>query len=149
MTATEHLDRRVRAFILDGLMTSGTAPTIDEAAAHFGPKRAAALASFQRLADARMIIVQTNGEVLAANPLANVLTSFIVESGERRYTAMCVWDALGIPAMLKANATIRTTCGDCNDAIELVVEDGALKNVEAVVNFAVPAKRWWDNIVFS
>jgi Alkylmercury lyase len=149
MTATEHLDRRVRAFIFDGLMTSGTAPTIDETAARFGAKRAAVLASFQRLADARMVILQTSGEVMAANPFANVWTPFLVESGERRYTAMCVWDALGIPAMLKANATIRTTCGDCNDAIDLAVEDGALKDLDAVVHFAVPAKRWWENIVFS
>jgi hypothetical protein len=149
MNATETFDQRVRVFIFDALMTSCRAPTIADTARTCDGTPAAVLASFQRLADAHVIILQTGGEVMAANPFATIPTSFIVESGARRYTAMCVWDALGIPAMLCSDATVRTACGDCNDAIELRVEDGKLKSVEAVVHFGVPAKHWWDNIVFS
>lgn len=86
---------------------------------------------------------------MAANPFASVPTPFVVESGERRWNAMCVWDALGIPAMIRADAAIHTTCGDCNDALQLEVKNGELQSVQAVVHFAVPAKQWWNNIVFS
>ena len=130
-------------------MSSGKAPTIAQAARSLEETPADTRASFQRLADGHIIILQTTGEVMAANPFANVPTPFVVQSGKRRYTAMCVWDALGIPAMLGADATVHTACGDCNDAIELTVKDGKLAGVEAVVHFAIPAKHWWDNIVFT
>lgn len=149
MAASDHLDLRVRAFVFEALMTSGHAPTIHETAETFGIDHASARASFLRLAEGHVFILQTNGEVMAANPFANVQTTFVVEFAERRYSAMCVWDAFGIPAMLKTDAVVRTACGDCNDAIELRVRDGSLADAGEVIHFGIPARHWWDNIVFT
>ena len=125
MAVSDELDQRVRAFVNDTLMASGRAPAIHETAA-IGLPPAVSRASFQRLADGRVFILQSDGEVMAATPFANVQTTFVVASQGRSYSAMCVWDALGSPAMLKADAVVRTACGDCNDTIELAVRRGAL-----------------------
>ena len=149
MATADHLDQRVRAFIYDALMASGKAPTIQVSAMILDEDPGAVRASFQRLADGHVFILQSDGEVMAANPFANIQTTFVVESGEGTYSAMCVWDALGIPVMLNTDAIVRTACGDCNDAMELRVRDGMLEDVAAMIHFGVPARHWWDNIVFS
>jgi hypothetical protein len=146
---TDALDAKVRRFVYDQLMSTCKAPTVGETATALGAGAAEMQASFQRLADGHIFILQTNGEIMAANPFANVPTTFVVESNQRRWSAMCIWDALGIPAMLEVDAVINTSCGDCNDRIELNVQGGELQTINSVVHFAVPARQWWNNIVFS
>jgi hypothetical protein len=36
-----------------------------------------------------------------ANPFSAVPTPFLVRSGDRSWYGNCIWDALGIPAMLQ------------------------------------------------
>lgn len=146
---SDALDYKARQLVYSELISKCSAPSVATAAAALGVCLMEMQASFQRLAAGRIIILQTNDEIMAANPFANVPTTFVVEAGQRRWSALCIWDALGIPAMLKADALISTACGDCNDRIELRVHNNELQNNEVVVHFAVPAKHWWDNIVFS
>jgi hypothetical protein len=51
--------------------------------------------------------------------------------------------------MLKADAAIASSCGCCGLAQPVAVEGGALRASEGLVHFAVPARRWWDDIVFT
>jgi Alkylmercury lyase len=81
-----------------------------------------------------------------AHPLSAVPTAFRVETRRGSYYGNCVWDALGIPAMLGVDARIETACPDCDEEIVFVVRNGELEPVEAVAHFAVPAARWWDDI---
>jgi hypothetical protein len=37
-----------------------------------------------------------------------------VQAGKRRWWANCIWDALGIPAMLHRDVRIDACCGCCN-----------------------------------
>ena len=85
-----------------------------------------------------------------ANPLSAVPTIFRVQTGEdASYWGNCIWDALGIIAMLGGDGRIDTSCPDCGDALELNVEAGKLQPTDAVVHFAVPAARWWQNIGYT
>lgn len=143
------LDRSVRRIVLDHLIRSTNAPAVEDVAREAAADAAAIVASYRRLADAHIFILQDTGDLMAANPFAAIPTPFEVASGDRRWSAMCIWDALGIPAMLGIDAEIRTTCGDCNGAMTLRVENRALTTPDGYAHFAVPAKRWWDNIVFS
>jgi hypothetical protein len=61
----------------------------------------------------------------------------------------CVWDAFGIPAMLGEDATISTSCADCSEPLEFRVVDRSLQPTDAAAHFAVPARRWWDNIAYT
>jgi hypothetical protein len=84
-----------------------------------------------------------------ANPLCATPSPFAVEAGGRSWWGVCVWDALGIPAMLGTDGVVSTRCPDCQEPIELAVKGGELEPVEAVIHFAVPASRWWENIAFT
>jgi len=48
-----------------------------------------------------------------------------------------------------SDATIHASCGDCDEALTLTVQHGKLERADGVVHFAVPAARWWDDIVFT
>lgn len=84
-----------------------------------------------------------------ANPFSAVPTPFQVEADGRSYWGNCVWDALGILAMLKRDGQVVTGCGDCNAAMTVTVRDGAVADSAGFAHFSVPAKHWWDNIVFT
>ena len=79
-----------------------------------------------------------------------------LQVGDRTYNANCVWDALGVVAMLAGDtrsidADVRTTCADCGAPLKLTVRDGAVRAdpTGAVAHFAVPAARWWADIGFT
>src|SRR5687768_8986868 len=88
--------------------------------------------------------------VWMANPLSAVPTRFrVVTNDGRSWWGNCVWDALGILAMVGSDGAVDTSCPDCGEKIELRVKDGELQPVDAVIHFAVPAARWWENIAFT
>jgi hypothetical protein len=143
------LDQQVRSSVFDGLMRNARPPSFDELATRLGRAAEDIRESFRRLAGAHVFILQDTGDLMAANPFAAIPTPFRVAANGRNYSAMCIWDSLGIPAMLNTDAEVRTTCGDCNTEMVLAVRDGELQRVDGMAHFAVPAKQWWQNIVYS
>jgi hypothetical protein len=97
-----------------------------------------------------MLVLQPDsGEVLMASPFSAVPTAYRVEAGEQGWWANCIWDALGVCAMIRSDATVLTSCPDCGEAMSLTVEAGELLPAPGIVHFAVPAARWWKDIVFT
>lgn len=84
-----------------------------------------------------------------APPFSAVPTPFAVFAAERLYFGNCIWDALGIPAMLSCDARVETSCGCCGEAMSMTVADQSLQTSEGLVHFAIPARKWWEDIVFS
>ena len=149
-TRDEELDAAVRRFVYDFAEHEGRPPTVAEAAVELARAVDEAAASFRRLAAARVLVLQAeSGEILMAPPYSAVPTPFVVESAGRSYYANCVWDALGVPAMLRRDARVRASCGCCGAAMTLAVADGALAESDGVVHFALPAARWWDDVAFT
>lgn len=72
-----------------------------------------------------------------------------MEAAGRRYWGICIWDAMGIAAALGEDAVISAPCGDCGVNMINEIQGGRLARAEGVVHFAIPAKRWWDNIGFT
>ena len=149
-TREQELDRAVRRFVYDFAEREGWPPSVAQAAAALSLTTDEVAASFRRLADARMLVLQTESdEILMAPPYSAVPTPFVVECAGRTYYANCVWDALGVPAMLKRDARVRTSCGCCGAAMTLAVANGALAESQGVVHFALPAAHWWDDVAFT
>lgn len=96
-----------------------------------------------------MLVLQRNGEILMANPFSAVPTPFLVSVGQQSWYGNCIWDAMGIAAMLHRNAFIETSCGCCGTAMTLETPDDCVDGDERIVHFAIPAVRWWDDIVFN
>jgi hypothetical protein len=110
----------------------------------------AVAAALRRLAQGHVLVLQPGSdEILMANPFSAVPTAFQVEADGRMYWGNCVWDALGILAMLNADGRVRTVCGDCGAALTVTVRDGAVGDAPSVAHFSVPTRHWWDNIVFT
>jgi hypothetical protein len=150
MTGLTRFDGAVRLWIMFEFL-EGRTPSAESVAADLEVTPAAANGSFLRLAASRAIVLApgTHDLVMAA-PFSAKPTDYRVTIGGREYFANCIWDAFGIPAMLDAvDATIETVCADCQAPLRLAVENGRPIGDPAVVHFAVPAARWWANIVFT
>ena len=120
------------------------------AASELGVAEDEVLAGWRRLHDAHALVLQPDGRSLRmANPFSAVPTPFRVETTRGAYWGNCIWDALGIPAALGSDARITAACPDCGDALAVTVENDALAEASGVVHFAIPAARWWDDIIFT
>jgi len=145
-----HLDQRVRFHVYDTAMREGSLPTIAETASSLSQPSEEVRASFQRLADGHILVLQKgSGEILMANPFSAVPTPFPVQAGKRSYYGNCIWDAMGVSAMLKQDATIETSCACCGTAMKIKIASGALQDAHGITHFAVQAAHWWDNVVFT
>ena len=149
-SGTAALDRQVRVFVFRQAADTGRVPKPDAIAAALGRPQHEVEDAIRRLAAARVwFLAPGTANIWAANPFSAVPANFRVRASGRTYWGVCIWDALGIPAALHVDATVVARCGDCDEEIVLEVRDGALVRGEGVVHFAVPAKRWWENIAFT
>lgn len=115
VSTPEEQDVRVRAGVYDVTMATGLPPTVNQLTQRLGMRTAAVQESLERLATARALVLQRERrEVLMANPFSAVPTSFAVHAKGRLYYGNCIWDALGVPPMLQADAQIESSCGCCS-----------------------------------
>ncbi len=144
------LDQDVRLYVFRQAADTTRVPGPGEIAAALGRPQSEIEESLRRLAAGRVLILAPGtANIWAPNPFCAVPSSFRVTARGRNYWGICIWDALGIPAALHADATITARCGDCDEEIVLEVRDGALARSEGIVHFGVPAARWWENIAFT
>ena len=132
-------DLEIRARIYDELLRTGLAPS----AADLGDR-----AAMERLAAGRVIVLDDAGEILMAPPFSAVPTPFLVQTSRFRAFGNCIWDALGIAAMAKSDAVISASCGDCGASMQLDVVGGQVDG-HGIMHFAIPARMWWQDIVFT
>ena len=150
MDEERQLDRQVRRQVYDVAMHRGKPPLIEEISSPLNLSPEDVQCSLQRLAAGRALVLQAGtGEVLMANPFSAVPTPFLVAVSGFSCYGNCIWDALGIPAMLRRDARIRTACADCGLDLELRVINGRIQGDSSLIHFAIPAHHWWDDIVFS
>lgn len=144
-------DDVVRLHILRELIASGSAPSAGDTGAALGVPASEAAAAYDRLAASRVIVFEPGTrDIRMAAPLSAVPTPHIARVADgRSHYGNCVWDALGVIAMLGRDGDVETVCADCDAPLTLTVRDGALASTDAVVHFAVPASRWWEDIVFT
>jgi hypothetical protein len=146
----DEFDRQIRQHIYEVTLGCGYPPTLAETSGHFRVTIPDVKAAFERLAAGHIIVLQGDtGEILMANPFSAVPTPFLVELAEFSCYGNCIWDALGIPAILHKDARIKTACGDCGTAMEVKAVNGTVQGAVGLVHFAIPALHWWDDIVFN
>jgi hypothetical protein len=148
-TSVELGDQRLRLLIYELLLQLGRVPRKLELADALFCSNEELDDALRRLHERKWLVLQEDGEILMAHPFSAVPTPFVVHTESASWWGNCIWDALGIPTALGVSARIQTACGCCNDSLRLTVEQGALRDGEGVVHFAVPPKNWWDNIVHT
>jgi hypothetical protein len=149
-TALESLAREVRVHLFRTAAETARVPQAAQIAEALRRPEGEIRQALKQLAAGKVLILAPNdGNIWAANPFCAVPSGFRVLAGGKTYWGICIWDSLGIAAALGMDAVIRAPCGDCGEPMELRVEDGRLARSEGVIHFAVPARRWWDNIGFT
>ena len=128
----------------------GEAPSAADVAAATGSTRAEVLDSWQRLHAAHALVLDATGRSLRmANPFSAVPTLFGVAAADRRWFANCAWDAFGICAALHVDGRIEATCPDCGGPLTIAVTDGEPDDESLLFHCLVPARLWWEDIVFT
>jgi hypothetical protein len=138
----DELDRELRNRIYAQLLELGRVPTIAETGAEPDALR--------RLHDEHALVLEPDGSAIRMlNPFSGVPTPYRVRAAGHEWFANCVWDAFGIPAALGVDGHVSTTCLDCGEALEVEVADGRAEPDDLVAHFLLPARRWWEDIVFT
>jgi hypothetical protein len=131
-------------------VAGGRAPTADEVATSLGLPDDAVLAGWRRLHDAHALVLAEGGtEIRMANPFSAVPTAHRVHAGDRWWYANCAWDAFGVCAALHVDGRIETSCPDCGEPLRIEVRDRRPDDPSPLFHCLVPARRWWDDIVFT
>ena len=146
----DSLLRDVRLYVYSQMVETSAAPTVAQTACALSRAESEIEAAYRALADAHMLVLRPNSHtVWMAMPFSNMQTAFTVIAGGRAYYANCAWDAFGVPALLGIDARIFTTCADCGGVLERKVSNGTLPETRGLVHFALPARRWWDNVGYT
>jgi hypothetical protein len=143
------VDARLRLFVYRHLIGRGRAPLVAEMAKALGRPVRQVRAALERLSQSHAFMVQENGELWRAAPFSAIATAFPVRVGKKSWWSNCIWDALGIPAMLHQDARIDAACGCCNYEMALQVKKGTLLQQEGIIHIAVPARDWYKDVVFT
>jgi hypothetical protein len=150
VNAGEAVDNEVRVQVYRFFVDHGRPPVAAEVAEVLGTEQAAVEDSLRRLADAHVLVLAPGTPYIwMANPLSAIPTPFSVEAAGRTWFGNCIWDALGVVAMLGGDGTVNTWCPDCDARLEVEVAGDRLLSREGVAHFAVPAAQWWDDIGFN
>ncbi len=96
-----------------------------------------------------VVLNPATDELRMLNLFSCVPTAYRVEAGGRWWYANCAWDAFGISAALQVDARIDCSCPDCLEPLEVTVRDERTDDESLVFHVLVPARRWWDDIVFT
>jgi hypothetical protein len=129
----------------------GRAPAVAEIAATLQLQPRVVEASLQELHDDDVIVLHPGShDIWLAHPFCADPAPFEVTSSDRRWDAICIWDALGILEVVGSDGAVRTSCPDCGKSLEVIVRDGdAVAPPDYVVHFGVPAARWYEDVAYT
>mgnify|MGYP001282617095 CR=1 FL=1 len=145
-------DRDVRIAIADCIRDRGAVPSLAEVAVRVAAPEGDVAASFGRLAASRTMILRPGAaEILSFNPFAALPTDFVVRVEGHEWPALCAWDAFGIAAALHADGLALAHCADgCGVPLEVRLAGDAIGALDGVLmQFGLPARDWWKDIVFT
>lgn len=142
--------QKLRWYIYNHFAEQTHPPTIEQAASDFGITPEQARDAYQFLHRKHAIFLEPGTHAIRmANPMSAVPTAYQVHAAGRSWWANCAWDALGIPAMLHSDATIVAECAHSHAHIELAVEGDWVIGGSEIAHFALPFRRWYDDLIHT
>ena len=137
---------RLRLEIYSHWMETGRAPLASELSTALDQDVDSAL---DELAAAHTIVFeQGSKQIRMAHPFSAAPTPYAVRSEGISYWANCAWDSLGIAAMLGRDTEAPAVCAVSGAPVDLGIRSGKIRG-EGVVHLLVPARHFWDDIVFT
>lgn len=144
-------DTSVKLNIYEAIARTTQAPTSADVAAALSASPEEVEAAFERLHKKRLLVPEPGdpSRIRMAPPFSGVETPFRVKVQSKAYYANCAWDALGIPAALHADAIVEAADGYSGEPMRLEVRNGQPVPQPCAIHFAVPAARWWNDIIYT
>lgn len=147
---SDNLLFRVRVFVYEQAIERGGIPTRQTISAALNLGQGETAEALAQLSGLHHLTLLPSGEIMMAQPFSAIPTAYLVAGKKHTWWAPCLWDALGIAAMVGDDATIRTSCADCNEGVTFSIEGGVPAfPAGALMHFVVPARDWWQDIVFT
>jgi len=146
----DYRDIRVRNATYQLFVELRRAPATQEVADFLRVPFAEVQASWHRLHDEHAIVLnEFKTELRMANPFSAVPSAYRVSARGFWWYANCAWDAFGICAALHADGRIETSCPDCLEPLAIDVQGALPSRTDLLFHCLVPARHWWDDIVFT
>ena len=143
-------DRRLRRLTYEMFVELGRAPTAMEVASEARMELESVQEGWRRLHDAHALVLNpATAEIRMANPFSAVPTAYRVHAAGRWWYANCAWDAFGICGALNVDGRIETSCPDCGEPVQVDVVEERPSDETLLFHCLVPARHWWDDIVFT
>ncbi|MGH2729428.1 MAG: organomercurial lyase [Actinomycetota bacterium] len=150
MSEITEFDNEIRIAVYQFFVDEERAPVAAEIAKIISSTPRQVEDAYRRLHDAHVLVLAPGTpHIWMANPLSALPTPHMVGCNDKAFWGNCIWDALGIVAMLGSGGSVTSRCPDCGDELKLEIRDGRVSDSNYVVHFAVPAARWWDDIGFA
>jgi hypothetical protein len=141
-------DIRVKTAIYRWIARTTRPPSIRETAEKLDLPPDDVREAYTRLFRNRVLFLEPDGETIRmAPPFSGVPTQHRVRVAGREYFANCSWDSLGIPAALHEAGEVFSRCEQTKEPIHLRVGRDGPQPERVVAHFAVPAAKWWADLV--
>ncbi len=146
----QELQDKIRYQVNRFIYERGFAPNTLQLAELLSVDEAEIKTGLTQLAENHAIVLHPGTHhIWVAHPFALSPTLFWVKSGEKTWWGNCIWCALGIAALAKADTEIHTKVNGEQDSLVIHVKNGAVQETNLLVHFPIPAKRFWDNVVYT
>jgi hypothetical protein len=143
-------DAQVRAAIYGWVVEHTVPPSVGDLGRLLGESGEVIREAYGRLFGKRVLFLEPDGETIRmAPPFSGVPTQHRVHAGGKEYFANCSWDSLGIPAALHAPGEVFSRCEQTLEPIHLKVGPDGPVPEPLVAHFAVPAAKWWADLVYT
>ena len=150
-------DTRVKTAIYRWVVDTTGAPAVEDIGSLLGVPPQEVADAYGRLFAKRVLFLEPDRRTIRmAPPFSAVPTQHRVRVRDRIYFANCSWDSLGIPAALHKGGTVFSRCEQTLEPITILVgktgpetQPIGPKAESIVAHFAVPAAKWWADLVYT
>jgi hypothetical protein len=143
-------DAVVRSHVYRVFVGDGRAPSVEDLAAALDASADDVAAALQRLQQNHaLVLAPGTPNVWMAHPFSAVPTPYRVRFDGRRYWANCAWDYLAMPSLLSATGVQRARCAQTGSVVEASFDRGVFVAGDGVVHFAIPPRRFWENVAYT
>lgn len=143
-------DVAIRNFLYGHFVDTAQTPRVAHVVDEFGLSREDAEAAFRRLHEAHALVLERNTlEIRMLNPFSCVPSAWRVHAAERTWYSNCAWDSFAVCAALHTDGVVESSCADCGEPIVVEVREQRPVPDDYLFHVLVPARQWWDDIVFT
>ena len=134
-----------------GSFRQGVAPRVVDLVELVSAPEAEVREGLATLAAGRHLALGSDGEIAMAHPFTAVPLGFSVMGTSTLWWGGCAWDSFALPHLLPEEGPMlmATTCPACDRPHAWQIDDEAPPPGDQVAHFLVPAKRIWDDVVFT